>query len=133
MTGGESLNDLMVSFKGGVHGMSDCIFCQIIRGEIPSEIVYEDDQVLAFKDIKPVAPIHIVLIPKKHIEDMTRITEDDVGLIGALHLAAVQVARQLGIDEKGFRLINNCKSDGGQVVYHLHYHLLGGRQLRGLG
>lgn len=109
--------------------MSDCIFCQIVQGKIPSDIVYEDDQVVAFKDINPVAPIHILIIPKEHISDMTEIGEENVELIGAIHLAAVEIARQKGIDESGFRLVNNCKEHGGQVVFHLHYHLLGGRKL----
>lgn len=109
--------------------MSDCIFCRIANKEAPSEIVYEDEQVIAFKDINPVAPVHILIIPKKHIPDMTAVTEDDVELIGAIHLAAVKIAEQMGIADSGFRLVNNCKADGGQVVFHLHYHLLGGRKL----
>lgn len=109
--------------------MSDCIFCRIANKEASSEIVYEDEQVIAFKDINPVAPVHILIIPKKHIPDMTAVTEDDVELIGAIHLAAIKIAKEMGIAESGFRLINNCKADGGQVVFHLHYHLIGGRKL----
>ncbi len=109
--------------------MSDCIFCKIAAGEIPAEIVYEDEQVLAFKDIKPVTPVHILLITKKHISDLTAIGPEDKELIGHLHLAAVKVAEEMGIAEKGFRLVNNCKEHGGQVVFHLHFHLLGGKRL----
>lgn len=112
--------------------MSDCIFCKIANKELPGEIVYEDQEILAFKDINPVTPVHILIIPKKHIPDITAITEEDVGLIGRMHLAANKIAKDFGIDEKGFRLVNNCKEDGGQVVFHLHYHLLGGRKL-GIG
>lgn len=109
--------------------MSDCIFCKIINKEIPAEIVYEDDQVLAFKDINPITPVHILLIPKKHISDLTAITEGDKDLIGQLHLAAVKVAEKAGVADEGFRLVNNCREFGGQVVYHLHFHLLGGKKL----
>lgn len=112
--------------------MSDCIFCRIVNKEIPSEIVYEDERILAFKDINPVAPVHILIIPKKHIPDMTAVTEEDAELIGAVHLAAIKIAREVGVAETGFRLVNNCKEDGGQVVMHLHYHLIGGRKL-GIG
>ncbi|NLC76765.1 MAG: histidine triad nucleotide-binding protein [Clostridia bacterium] len=109
--------------------MSDCIFCKIANKEVPSEIVYEDDRVIAFKDINPVAPVHILIIPKQHISDMTAVTEAEAGLIGDIHLAAVKIAKEKGIDQTGFRLVNNCKEDGGQVVMHLHYHLIGGRKL----
>jgi len=107
----------------------DCIFCKIINKEIPAQVVFEDDEILAFKDINPMAPIHILLIPKKHISDITQIDPEDAGLIGRIHLAAVKIAKDLGIDEDGFRLVNNCKKNGGQVVFHLHFHLLGGRKL----
>lgn len=112
---------------------ADCIFCKIAAGELPSEIVYSDDQVVAFKDIRPVAPVHILIIPRKHISDLTAITEEDRELLGHIHLVAVEIARQMGLSERGFRIVNNCKEEGGQVVYHLHFHLLGGRQLRILG
>lgn len=107
----------------------ECVFCKIINKELPAAIVYEDDDILAFKDIKPIAPVHILIIPKKHIPDMTAVTENDVDLIGKIHLAAIKIAEEQGISEKGFRLVNNCKQHGGQVVYHLHYHLLGGEAL----
>lgn len=107
----------------------DCLFCQIVNREIPAQIVYEDEEILGFKDINPMAPVHILLIPKKHISDITLIEEGDAELLGRIHLAAVKIAQELGIDEDGFRLVNNCKKNGGQVVFHLHFHLLGGRKL----
>ncbi|GAW93446.1 histidine triad nucleotide-binding protein [Calderihabitans maritimus] len=110
--------------------MEDCIFCKIVRKEVPAEIVYEDEHVVAFKDIKPVAPVHILVIPRKHIPDLTAITEDDVELMGRLHQAVVKVAEKMGVAEKGFRLVNNCKEEGGQVIYHLHFHLIGGRKFK---
>ncbi|MFA5537418.1 MAG: histidine triad nucleotide-binding protein [Bacillota bacterium] len=109
--------------------MNDCIFCKIVKKELPSEIVYEDQEIMAFKDINPVTPVHILIIPKKHISDLTAITAEDVELIGKIHLVANQIAKDFDLDQKGFRLVNNCKEDGGQVVFHLHYHLLGGRKL----
>nr|WP_305790398.1 histidine triad nucleotide-binding protein [Calderihabitans maritimus] len=110
--------------------VEDCIFCKIVRKEVPAEIVYEDEHVVAFKDIKPVAPVHILVIPRKHIPDLTAITEDDVELMGRLHQAVVKVAEKMGVAEKGFRLVNNCKEEGGQVIYHLHFHLIGGRKFK---
>ncbi|MGB9660887.1 MAG: histidine triad nucleotide-binding protein [Moorellaceae bacterium] len=112
--------------------MSECIFCKIIAGELPAEMVYQDEYVVAFKDIRPVAPVHILLVPRKHIPDLTAITEEDAKIIGHLHLVAVNLAREQGLADRGFRLVNNCKQEGGQVIYHLHFHLLGGRQLRNL-
>jgi len=111
----------------------ECIFCKIAGGQLPAEVVYQDEQVVAFKDIRPVAPVHILIIPRKHIPDLTAITPEDKELLGHIHLVAVQIARELGLAERGFRLVNNCKEEGGQVIYHLHFHLLGGRQLRILG
>lgn len=110
----------------------ECIFCKIVARQIPSTIVYEDEDILAFKDINPVAPVHILIIPKKHIPTITDMSENDIDLIGRIHFSAGKIAKDAGIFEKGFRLVNNCRSDGGQVVYHLHYHLLGGKKLGGL-
>ena len=109
--------------------MSDCIFCKIINKEIPSAVVYEDEKVMAFKDINPVAPVHVLIIPKKHIGSMKEITEENAGILADIHLAANKIAQELGIHEKGFRLINNCGEDAGQTVFHLHYHLIGGTKL----
>lgn len=109
--------------------MADCIFCQIVAGKIPSNKVYEDEEVIAFHDIAPKAPVHVLIIPRKHIPTMADVTEEDLPLIAAIHRAALTVARDLGVAETGFRLVNNCKEDGGQEVFHLHYHLLGGTRL----
>lgn len=113
--------------------MGDCLFCKIVDKQIPSEIVYEDDKVMAFKDINPVAPVHILLIPKKHISDLTCIEAEDTELLGHLLLVAKKLAQELGIADSGFRIVNNCKADGGQVIFHLHFHLIGGRKLSHLG
>lgn len=110
----------------------DCIFCKIASKDIPSTIVYEDEDILAFNDINPVAPVHILIIPKKHIPTITDISEGDAELIGRIHLAAGEIARRAGIFDEGFRLVNNCREGGGQVVFHLHFHLLGGKNLGGL-
>lgn len=109
--------------------MEDCIFCKIIKGEIPSEKVYEDDEVLAFKDIQPAAPIHILVIPKKHITNLMEISNEDSELMGKIVVVMQKIAKQLGVDEKGFRIISNCGPDSGQEVMHLHFHLLAGRTM----
>lgn len=106
--------------------MDDCIFCKIIKREIPATVVYEDDRVIAFNDIKPVAPIHVIIIPKRHVSNVNELTEENAGIVADVHLAAAKIAKQLGIAEKGYRLINNCGPDAGQTVFHLHYHLIGG-------
>ncbi len=111
----------------------ECLFCRIAQKEIPSEIIYEDKDVLAFKDINPVAPIHILIIPKKHIPTITDMQEEDAELIGKIHLAAVKIAKSLGVFHRGFRLVNNCKDEGGQVVYHLHFHFLAVRKFTVVG
>lgn len=109
--------------------MNDCIFCKIIKKEIPSEIVYENEEILAFKDIAPKAPVHIVVIPKKHIEKITEIEKQDEAVIGRIYSAINQIAREQGIAEDGFRVIINCGENGGQEVKHIHFHLLGGTKL----
>lgn len=109
--------------------MEDCIFCKIINGEIPSEKVYEDEDVLAFKDINPAAPIHVLIIPKKHISTLMEIKEEDSELMAKIMGAVRQVAKIMNVDEKGFRLIANCGKDSGQEVMHIHFHLLAGRKL----
>ncbi|MGG4143191.1 histidine triad nucleotide-binding protein [Paenibacillus algorifonticola] len=110
----------------------DCIFCKIVEGTLPSTKVYESDTVVAFQDIKPEAPVHILIIPKKHIATMNEVTADDDTIMAELFTAARQIAIEQGIAESGYRLINNVNSDGGQVVYHLHFHLLGGEKLGAL-
>ncbi len=108
--------------------MADTIFGKIIRREIPAEIVYEDEEVLAFKDIAPQAPIHVLIIPKKEIPTANDIQEEDAPLIGKLFIVAKKLAKEFGVDESGYRLVINCNKDAGQAVYHLHLHLLGGRK-----
>ena len=109
--------------------MDDCIFCKIIKGEIPSEKVYEDDEVLAFKDINPAAPIYILVVPKKHIESLLKLEDDDYELVGKIQKVINKLAKDLNIEQEGFRVIVNCGKDAGQEVMHLHYHLLAGRKL----
>lgn len=109
--------------------MEDCIFCKISKGEIPAEKVYEDEDILAFKDIQPAAPIHVLVIPKKHIANLMEISEEDSDLMEKIVKVIQKVAKQLGVDEKGFRIISNCGPDSGQEVMHLHFHLLAGRTM----
>ncbi len=108
--------------------MSDCIFCMIANQEIPSKVVYEDDRILVFHDLEPQAPVHVLMIPKKHIASLDELTEEDAGLIGHLMLKVKEVASLLGL-ENGYRLVNNCGEDGMQTVKHLHFHLLGKRKM----
>ena len=110
--------------------MKETIFDKIIRKEIPASIVYEDDEVLAFKDINPQAPIHILIIPKKQIPTINNVELDDVEFIGKLVYRAKQIAKELDIAENGYRLVFNCNADGGQEVYHIHLHLLAGRSMQ---
>lgn len=109
--------------------MNDCIFCKIIKREIPGKIVYEDDNVIAFNDINKSAPIHILVVPKHHIESVLDINEGNKEIAGDIHLAINKIAREQGFDKSGFRLITNCGKDAEQTVKHLHYHILGGRPL----
>lgn len=105
------------------------IFSRIIAGEIPSQIVYRDDLVTAFRDINPQAPVHILIVPNKEIPTVDDVSAEDEQMLGRLFTAARTIAREMGISESGYRLIVNCKDDGGQEVYHLHMHLVGGRPL----
>ena len=107
----------------------ECIFCQIVAGKVPSEILYRDEEVIAFRDINPQAPTHLIIIPQKHIPFLTHLTEEQLPLIGHMVNIANQLARKEGISESGYRLVINCGEQGGQLVPHLHMHLLGGRQL----
>lgn len=109
--------------------MEDCLFCKIIRGEIPSTKVYEDEEILAFKDINPAAPIHILVIPKKHIKSLVELEKEDEILIGKIYTVINKIAEEQGVKEKGYRVIVNCGKDGGQEVEHLHFHLLAGKPL----
>lgn len=107
----------------------DCIFCKIVEGSIPSKKVFENERILAFHDIQPAAPVHVLIIPKKHIPTMNDVSGEDDAVMAEIFAAARQIAKELGVDESGYRLINNCNPDSGQIVYHLHFHLVGGRNL----
>ena len=107
----------------------NCIFCKIIKGEVPSEKVYEDDKLLAFKDIQPAAPIHILVIPKKHIENLLEIKDEESEIISHIYKVINKIAKDMNIDQDGFRVIVNCGKNAGQEVMHLHFHLLAGRKL----
>ncbi|HKQ62675.1 MAG TPA: histidine triad nucleotide-binding protein [Candidatus Polarisedimenticolaceae bacterium] len=108
--------------------MSDCLFCKIVAGTIPSKTVYEDDAIVAFHDIHPQAPIHVVLVPRKHLASLNDAGPEDAQLLGRLLLAAQRVAAELGVGS-GYRVVNNCGASAGQSVFHLHLHVLGGRAL----
>lgn len=108
--------------------MSDCLFCKIISGEIPSTKVYEDDLVYAFRDIAPMAPTHILVVPKTHIQDVSGITPENSAVVAHIFEVIPQLAAQEGLTN-GYRVVSNCGSDAGQTVPHLHFHILGGRQL----
>ncbi|SJZ96416.1 histidine triad nucleotide-binding protein [Selenihalanaerobacter shriftii] len=110
--------------------MSDCIFCDIVNHEMDSDIIYEDDKVVAFRDVEPQAPVHILIVPKKHIPTTLDLTEKNNELIGHIYQVAGKLAEEEEIDEEGFRVVNNCNEAGGQTVFHLHFHLLGGRSLQ---
>ena len=109
--------------------METCLFCKIVKRELSAKIVYEDDDSVAFEDINPKAPIHILIVPRRHLATLLDASQGDDRLLGHLLLVANNVARQKGIAERGFRLVLNCNSEGGQVVFHLHLHLLGGQRL----
>ena len=109
----------------------DCIFCKIIAGQIPSDVVYTDNKVIAFRDINPLAPVHLLIIPREHITTLNDISEQETMLMGHMLQVARQLAKQHGIATKGYRVVINCGPQGGQVVPHLHMHLLGGRELSG--
>ncbi len=108
----------------------DCIFCKIIAKEIPGELLFQDERVTAFRDIQPVAPVHILIVPNKHIPSMNDVSTEDESLIGYMHLVAQKLAKEAGIAESGYRLTFNTGDDGGQVVYHIHLHLMGGRSFQ---
>ena len=109
--------------------MNECLFCKMVSGVIPCDKVHENENVLAFRDIDPKAPTHILIIPKKHITTLNEINENDQDLLGELLLTAKKIAKDEGIDTSGYRTVFNCNSDGGQTVFHIHMHLLGGRQM----
>jgi histidine triad (HIT) family protein len=110
--------------------MTDCIFCKIVAGDIPSMNVYKDEQVTAFRDINPAAPTHILIVPNRHIDSVNAMSAEDEPLVGRLFTTAKQLAAQEGIAEGGYRLIMNTNADGGQTVFHMHLHLLGGAPMK---
>ena len=105
-----------------------CIFCKIAKKDLPAKIVFEDSEIVAFDDIRPQAPVHIMVIPKYHIEKVSDLTDDNINLIGRLVLVAKNIAKERGVQESGYRIVINCNKDAGQEVYHLHIHILGGRK-----
>ena len=109
--------------------MDNCIFCKIVNGDIPCYKVYEDEEILAFKDINPVAPVHIIFIPKKHICCVNELENGDANLIGKIFIKIKEVATKLDIADSGYRIINNCGENAGQTVKHIHFHLIGGKEL----
>ena len=109
--------------------MEECVFCKIIKREIPSNIVYEDDRVIAFYDVNPAAPIHILVVPKKHIETLLDVSEEDGDLISYIYKIINKIAKDEGFADNGFRVIANCGEDSGQEVKHIHFHVLAGKKL----
>ncbi len=109
--------------------IEDCLFCKIVAGEIPADIVYENESVIAFRDTSPQAPVHVLVIPRKHISTINDLDEEDRTLIGDMFLAAKEIAAQEGIDESGYRAVMNCNKGAGQSVFHIHLHVLGGSGL----
>lgn len=107
----------------------DCIFCKIVSGEIPTNKIYEDDEILVFNDLSPQAPIHFLVIPKEHIESCNFITEKNERVIGKIYSKIAELAKEMGFAESGYRIVNNCNNDGGQTVKHIHFHVLAKRSL----
>ena len=110
--------------------MSECLFCSMVKGDITPDIVYQTDSILAFRDINPRAPVHILIIPKKHIATLADVADEDTVLMGEIMQAAKKIAEAEGLAESGYRTVFNCKRDAGQEVYHIHLHLLGGRAMQ---
>jgi histidine triad (HIT) family protein len=109
--------------------MSDCIFCRIVAGEIPAKVVHEDEQFLAFEDVSKQAPAHVLVIPKRHVARLTDLTEEDASFVGEWLMVGNRVAAEAGVAGSGYRLVANCNEDGGQTVFHIHLHVLGGRAM----
>jgi histidine triad (HIT) family protein len=109
--------------------MADCIFCKMVSGEIKPDTVYEDEHVLAFRDLNPQAPTHVLIVPKKHIATINDVSAEDAHLVGKMYLAAQEVAKTDDVDQRGYRTVMNCNAEAGQSVYHLHLHVLGGRPM----
>lgn len=111
----------------------NCIFCKIAAGEMPSKKLYDDDEMMAFEDVNPQAPVHLLVVPKTHIPTLDDVAVDQAGLVGRMMVKAAELAREKGVAEDGYRQIINCRQHGGQEVFHLHIHILGGRQMGKLG
>lgn len=109
---------------------SDCLFCQIAAGDLDADLLYEDEEIVAFRDINPQAPVHVLVIPREHIATLLESDAADAGLLGRLQVVAIRLARELELAKRGFRLVTNCLEEAGQSVFHLHLHLLGGRPMR---
>ena len=109
--------------------MTDCLFCKIISGQIPGQFVHEDDQLVAIRDINPQAPLHVLIIPRKHVATLNELQPDDDALVGSMHRAAAAIATEHGYAERGYRTVFNCNREAGQTVFHIHLHLLAGRGL----
>lgn len=109
--------------------MQDCLFCKIIKGEVPSKKVYEDEYVYAFHDIEPTAPTHILVIPKEHISTLNDVNGENSSVISKIYEAIAKIAKQEGIDKDGYRVVSNCNKMAGQTVFHIHFHLIGGREM----
>jgi len=109
--------------------MADCLFCKMVAGEIKPDVVFEDDEVLAFRDVNPQAPLHVLVIPKIHISTVNDLTPEHTSLVGRMYLAAQKIAADEGVAEPGYRMVMNCNAEAGQSVYHIHLHVLGGRPM----
>jgi histidine triad (HIT) family protein len=108
----------------------DCIFCKISRGEIPAEIIYQDDKMVVFKDLSPQAPVHVLAIPRKHISSVCNLTEEDRDLMGHIMVKIPEITGILNLNDRGVRIVTNCGSEAGQSVFHIHFHILGGRAMQ---
>jgi histidine triad (HIT) family protein len=107
----------------------DCLFCKILNGDIPADIIYESDSAIAFRDVNPQAPTHVLVIPRKHVATINDLNEEDQEIVGSLYLAAKDIARAEGLSDEGYRAVMNCNEGAGQSVFHIHLHVLGGRAL----
>jgi histidine triad (HIT) family protein len=121
---------LLTDLRLGVRNVEDCLFCKIAKGEIPSKKVYEDDKVYAFYDINPEAPVHFLVIPKEHIQSANSLNDNNAHVISHIFKVINKLVVELNIADKGYRIVNNCGEDGGQTVNHIHFHVLGGRNMQ---
>jgi len=119
----------ILTIKGGVF-LKDCLFCKIAAGEMETAFVYQDEKAVVFKDLNPQAPVHLLIVPKNHISDLNNLQSEDNELIGHIYQVAKKMAAKYDIADSGYRLVSNCGDNGGQTVYHIHFHLLGGRELQ---